>query len=236
MPQPTQVIDPDERLQIKDTTIYPYRCICFLKISFADGYSAPGTGWLASSNTVITAGHCVFDPEHGGRAEKVEVIPGASGRIPAPYGVCFSSDFDWDKRWEEDGSNPDSLRRHDHDYGAIFLPGKFPFQKNLGCFGFWSLENSELLSKIVCICGYPSDKDEKTQWYHQSLLSKVEGTRLHYQIDTYRGQSGSPVWCVSEQKPYAIGIHNGGSLSVNYATRINDDVFKQIKDWIAQRS
>jgi V8-like Glu-specific endopeptidase len=31
-----------------------------------------------------------------------------------------------------------------------------------------------------------------------------------------------------------VGIHNAGSSIINHATRINDAVFQQIKDWRAE--
>jgi V8-like Glu-specific endopeptidase len=70
------VIGRDDRVQITNTTAYPWRTICSLIITARDGSRWIGTGWLVGPRTVITAGHCVYMHKRGGWARSIEVIPG----------------------------------------------------------------------------------------------------------------------------------------------------------------
>ena len=69
------IIGTDNRVRINPTTSYPWRAICALKITAANGTKWIGTGWLISPRTVITAGHCVYMHDEGGWAKSIEVIP-----------------------------------------------------------------------------------------------------------------------------------------------------------------
>jgi V8-like Glu-specific endopeptidase len=53
-----------------------------------------------------------------------------------------------------------------------------------------------------------------------------------YDIDTFAGQSGAPVWVRRpDGKRYAVAIHTNGSLSGNSAVRITGQVFQNLKSW-----
>jgi glutamyl endopeptidase len=228
--QPFGIIGSDDRKQVRNTREYPYRCICFLKIKASDGTLWTGTGWLAGPRTIITAGHCVYIHENGGMVEQVEIIPGCDGNDPQtyPYGSYFSRHFASTEMWEKE-------KLHAHDYGAIFLPGDNPLGEKLGYFGYTDRTTEELEKMEVCLSGYPGDKDRGTQWFHSRKLTQVEELSLRYTIDTFEGHSGAPLWRVDEEtNRYVVGIHNAGSSIINHATRINDAVFQQIKDWRAE--
>ena len=76
--------DTDRRKQILETELTPWRMICALEIESQSGAAFVGTGWFAGPRTVITAGHCVFDPvELGGWAKKITVVPGPQRRQEA---------------------------------------------------------------------------------------------------------------------------------------------------------
>jgi len=77
---PENVIPPDDRVRIEDTTVYPYSSICKLIIYAPNGYVYVGTGFLVGSADghgyhVLTAGHCVYGPDMGGWAVAIEVVP-----------------------------------------------------------------------------------------------------------------------------------------------------------------
>src|SRR5262249_45821675 len=66
----------DDRKQVPPPPDFPWRCICALVITAADGPRWVGSGWLAGPRAVVTAGHCVYLHGHGGWARQVEVYPG----------------------------------------------------------------------------------------------------------------------------------------------------------------
>lgn len=71
-------------------------------------------------------------------------------------------------------------------------------------------------------------------WGHADIVRNVEPQRLAYRNDTLGGNSGGPVinWQNGGQL-YVVGIHNYGSSTSNYATRINAAVFDQLNQWRA---
>ncbi len=227
--RPRVVIGEDDRRQIKSTTDYPWRCICSLVITAADGLGTKfqGTGWLAGPSTVITAGHVVFLHDHGGWARSIEVIPGRDGDRH-PHGSQTSTVFRSVTRWTED-------RDRSFDYGAIFLPpagaGQLSFGERLGFFGLARLSADELRQLEINLAGYPTDKAAGTVWWQARRLESVASRTLTYTIDTEGGQSGSPLWRVDGGARQAVGIHVRGHQSGNAAVRINRKVFDNLVRW-----
>ncbi|MBO1920070.1 hypothetical protein J4710_11475 [Staphylococcus xylosus] len=82
------------------------------------------------------------------------------------------------------------------------------------------------LSEPIETAGYPADKGGWTLYKGNSLL-KITNFNVYYDIDTYGGQSGSPVW---NRDKKIIGVHTYGSSPLNFATKINDTNLKLIKN------
>jgi glutamyl endopeptidase len=222
------VIGKDDRVKINNTTAYPWRTICSLRITAADNTSWIGTGWLVGPRTVITAGHCVYMHSHGGWAKKIEVIPGRNGST-MPYGSCTATHFRSVKGW----TNKKNIT---HDYGAIILPSNCRYGDRVGYFGYANLSFFSLLGLKVNLAGYPGDKPTGTIWFDARQITLVLARRLVYNIDTAGGQSGSPVWRLKDGKRHVVGIHTNGASTGNSATRITKPVFDNIKKWKAMGS
>ncbi len=216
------VIGTDDRIRIRQTTGFPFRCIASLRIEAADGTFWSGTGWFASDWLVMTAGHCVYLPENGGWVRAIEVIPGCDGAL-RPFGAAIATRFSSVAGWVRGAEQA-------QDYGAIFLP----LNAGLGVqghLGFANLEASQLENLPVTVCGYPSDKPADTLWSHSQRIDQIGARTLGYGVDTAGGQSGAPVWSVVNGQPYVVGIHTTGHARGNGATRIIRPVFDMIMDW-----
>jgi glutamyl endopeptidase len=220
------VIGADDRVRIHNTTAYPWRCICSLKITARDGSLWIGTGWLVGPRTVMTAGHCVYMHSRGGWARRIEVIPGRNGS-QRPFDSAVATSFRSVTGWTQ-------KKKRSHDYGAIILPASQPYGRRLGYFGYANLSYFSLLNLKVNLAGYPGDKPAGTLWWHARRISWVTARTLVYNIDTAGGQSGSPVWRLRNGKRHVVGIHTNGSTSGNSATRIVKPVFDNIKKWKAE--
>jgi V8-like Glu-specific endopeptidase len=219
------VIGHDDRLEVTDTRDYPYRCICFLYVTDADGGHWTGTGWLCGPRTLLTAGHVVFVHERGGWARQVEVIPGRQGDL-WPFGSCLAATL-----WAAEGW---IVRRDARcDYGAITLPADRPYGDELGWFGYGVRPDAALRQAQLTVCGYPEDKPAGTQWRHANTLAALDDQWLTYTMDTAGGQSGAPVWLEEKGMPYGVGIHAYGAGTGNSATRINRAVLADIERWQA---
>jgi V8-like Glu-specific endopeptidase len=217
------VIGADDRVRINNTTAFPWCCICSLNITAADGSTWNGTGWLVAPRTVITAGHCVWMHNQGGRVASIRVMPGRNGSaMETPFKSCLATHVRTTVKWIEDKDS-------DRDYGCILLPKSFMDYSSLGAFGYASL--SDLEGMIVNLSGYPGDKPTGTQWFHSRTIKSAESSRFYYDIDTAGGQSGAPVWRFKDGKRHAVGIHTNGSSTGNSAVRITSAVFDNIKTW-----
>ncbi len=217
------VIGRDDRIRMNNTTAFPWRCICSLSITAADGSKWIGTGFLVGPRLVVTAGHVVYMHNRGGWAKSIEVIPGRNGSR-RPYGSCKSSFYYSVKGWTQ-------KRKREYDYAAIVLPSDCKFGNQLGYFGYGYYSKNTLKGRAVNLSGYPGDKTPGTQWWHARKLTDVNSKTLVYNIDTAGGQSGAPVWQYKNGQRYAVGIHTNGHSSGNSATRITKEVFNNIKTW-----
>lgn len=227
--------DVDRRKQILETEVTPWRMICSLDITSQSGLPYVGTGWFAGPRTIITAGHCVFDPvEFGGWASEISVTPGRNGDATPPFGGRTSSRFSTTDRWLE-AQDPD------FDYAAIHLDDDLGAE--LGHFGIGVLTDAELQNRMVNISGYPFSPGEgKSQYFHANRIKAVTARRVFYDIDTLGGQSGAPVWAYLDgsDDPVVVGIHAYGvggvpaglNVVANSGPRILPEVLDVIREWI----
>ena len=219
--EPESVCGADNRVRISPASSYPWRAICKLIITRADGRQSGCTGWFIGPRTVMTAGHCVFSHAAGGWARRIEVIPGmdASSR---PYGSQIGTSFRSVTGWTQD-------RKVEYDYGAVILPNN-DLGNRVGWFGFTSLSDSSLNNLLVNNSGYAGDKPFGTQWFNAGRITNISDRRLFYMIDTFGGHSGSPVWRYQNGNRHAVGIHNYGGCP-NKASRITRPVYDRMLEW-----
>lgn len=221
------VIEQDDRVEITNTAAYPWRAIASLRITAPDGSGFIGTGWMVSPRLMLTAGHCIFMHDEGGWATQIEVIPGRRG-TEQPFGSCIATDFRSVTGWTQS-------RDSQFDYGAILLPADCRFGDQVGWFGYEIRSDENLQDVKVNISGYPGDKPSGTQWFHSNAITGVAERVLTYQIDTFGGQSGAPVWVfIKDRGRFGVGVHVNGSLAGNSATRITADVAANIAAWAAE--
>lgn len=217
------IIGKDDRTQVENTTQYPYSAIAHIESDIGGC-----TGWLVDDDLLITAGHCVYDPQSQEWASWATIYPGRHGN-QLPYGSAKAIEFYTVSGWANDG-NPD------YDYGAIRIDR--PLGQATGWFGFrW--QKASLDGTEENISGYPGDKEYGTQWEHRDQIRKSTLHKLHYANDTFSGQSGSPVYIENDSHcgPCSIAVHTNGVYGdsiYNRGTRINEQVFNNFLLWIAQ--
>jgi V8-like Glu-specific endopeptidase len=215
----------ETRQRVSDTTQFPWRCLCRLDIQAVDGSLWLGTGWFASPTVVVTAGHCVYLKDAGGWASRITVSP-AYNEGPSQFGSVDADNFHTTDLYVQ-GQKDDPIT-HVNDYAAIILPQAF----SLGFFGYGVFSDDELSGAQVNVYGYPQDKNEGSGlWGDTRNLYKLNDKQVFYQLATYGGQSGCPVFIKQGDDRTAVGIHNYGGDPANFATRITDDVFNDIEAW-----
>lgn len=229
------VLGEDDRTRILETEADPWRMICALRIRTQFGMFI-GSGWFVGPKTIITAGHCVHDSSQmGGWAARVDVSPGRDD-AEFPFGTVSSARFSTLDRWIES-------RDPDFDIGCIHLDE--PLGDTVGWFSVATIPAEELSGFQVNISGYPGDRGGgREQWFHSNRVLRVTARRIFYDVDTFGGQSGSPVWIYQESGggPVVIGIHAYGvggtpsdfGITANSSPRIIREVLDQIEQWRAE--
>ncbi|MER9067726.1 serine protease [Mesorhizobium sp. M0902] len=222
------ILGSDDRVRVTNNQLYPWRCICSLLITANTGAQYVGTGWLVGPRLLLTAGHCVYMSDEGGWVSQIEVAPGrdADNR---PFGTVVATDMRSVTGWTRDGNS-------DFDYGAIILPADKRLGDQLGWFGYANRPDDYLRNVTLNLSGYPGDGGpahvDGTQWFHSRTVKDVFEKQLTYEIDTYGGQSGSPVWeMTSEGYRYGVAIHTFGTSVNNGGTRITGEVHQNILNW-----
>ena len=219
---------PDDRVQITNTAIYPWRAHASLLITAADNSLWIGTGWFIGPHTLATAGHVVYITNSGvpgrdGWVKSINVMPGRNG-ASLPYGSVTSTSFRSVTGWAQSADQ-------NYDYGAIIIPTDLG--NTVGWFGLGVWSDSDLLAVTGNISGYPGDKPVGTQWYDARQIASVDARKVYYDIDTAGGQSGSAVYRFADSGRYGIAVHAYGGATTNSGTRMVLPVFNNFVAWKA---
>ena len=198
------------RYAITDSTVNPYYAICYIAVSFPTGGSGYATGFLINNNTVVTAGHALYQPSLGEWASSVTVYPGKNGSL-TPYGSVNKSSMWVGGSWY---TNADPTG----DFGVIRLSSNAGVPAH-----FWMAERSDtqLSNLSVKMTGYPSDKSGNTYTMWESTGNVYGTTTYLFYCDAYGtyGISGSPV---CDTSGWVVGIATGnapGSPATGGSTR-----------------
>jgi subtilisin family serine protease/V8-like Glu-specific endopeptidase len=213
----------DDRIRLAKSDSYPFRCVCLLFITAADGTRSLGTGWLAGPRTVITAGHLVYLPEAGGPVQQAEVIIPGDRDMPIRM---ITDQMEWVHN-----------KRPGGDYGALFLPS--PVGDQVGYLVCGALEDAELLYQRVNVVGHrhtgksPTDLGTLgTLWQQVCLLKAVMGEELVFDAADLDFMSGAPVIHQQGEDHVVVGMLASRSPARSTALRIGDHVLNHIRDWI----
>ncbi|HXD34912.1 MAG TPA: trypsin-like serine protease [Pyrinomonadaceae bacterium] len=224
-----------DRVRVQDVSQSPFRKVCDLLITAGDGSLHSGTAWFVSPRMLVTAGHCiaVFQPGTAthGMVNKILVMAARNGETNAANSL-----FGWIEVPQENLRVHDRWRLNgdlDFDYGAIILPPNFPLGAKVGVFGFAHFPDQSLNGARATLTGYPDNVPEGTQWFESNPIRSVTPNHIFYDIFTFGGQSGSPVFFANNTQQIACAIHNFGDVPFNRGVRINQSVSDQLQVWQA---
>ena len=198
---PEKILGTDDRQLVTDTTSELNRKI--VRITF-ENYNEKGiwssfigSGVMIGDDTVLTAGHVIYNIEHGQYSQNINVIPAATWNgysFTAPYGESSATETEALQAYKEGDRSK--------DVGVIKL--KRPLGKQTGYLSFVSGISGNQRIKTI---GFPGDK--RGMYLAEGTVLSTDGNSyVKYNLDTYGGQSGSPILNESNQ---IIAVHFGGS-------------------------
>ncbi|WP_306534554.1 serine protease [Geobacter sp.] len=194
----------DDRTEVQDTKIAPYRWICSVTYE-KDGQTLDGgSGLLISNRHVLTAAHVITEAGSGPSAPSLYVYPGRhyGGE---PFGKFLAAK-----------TRVPNFRM---DFGLITL--NRPVDPGLLWWGhpstnteWWSeavIPFQELRQREfpVITAGYPGAKDAYRRRMYEArgvTVSATFGAAFRHTADTTQGQSGSPIWTERGGRRILIGI------------------------------
>ncbi len=207
----------DDR-ELAPTRQAPFNMICLLLVNVPGFGIFKASGFFIAPRVVITAGHCIHT--RGVWSSEIEVIPGAEGN-DAPYGSQTSSELRSVEGWVNDKN------RH-YDYGAILLPDDTLYNHLGAKFNYNTISNNENYFNS----GYPLDT-MRIQKYAQGNIDSVDEYLIYYNIDTYSGNSGSPIYTETEHGYAVVGVHTYGQCP-NHAVKVQSKVVGNWDNWIEE--
>lgn len=222
-----EVIGPDTRKLIRDTTKIPFRFICHM----SDGC----TGTLVKPNKVLTVAHCVYSRGTKKATWKGDwVTPGRNGKGSAkrnqPYGRAKVVRADFPAAYRTAKTYNDAWP---HDYAVLTLDRALRVPG-----GSWSrlrvIAPKTLLKVKVNTAGYPGTA-QRQYWTYNRIVN-ISGARMRHVLDTKPGQSGSPIWLRWQNTRSIVGLHKAGftgSPQQNRGVIFTPGNLANINRWIA---
>ncbi len=203
------IIGFDDRLPVGnfvDTFYYPWSAIVSITATFPNGQRYIGSGAMIGPNDVLTAGHVLYLPQAGGYATSVTVIPGRYGWYE-PHGRFAAKSIQVDPTFV--GETAFTAVAYNHDYGIITLGSNAGYATGWLERGY--ITNPALLvGRVVESAGYPGDAgwDGLYLAYTAGTVDHATFTQMQFvdDLDTWPGQSGSPVVITDDDVTYIIGV------------------------------
>ncbi len=187
---PRKVIGRDERRPVEDTSKAPYSGICRLTINFSNGDVYSGTGFFLTPDTVLTAGHCVYDNTNNlGWARSITVVPGnadPSKEENQYHSASLKAPMDWVTNRQGDT---------DYDLGLIKL--NRPVDDSVAMLKLRTLDHANF-APVYELPGYPYTPNlelgQEPMMTARGSATALAGRRtLLHTIDSSSGQSGAPI-------------------------------------------
>lgn len=178
---------------------------------------AYGSAVLYKQRYLLTAAHNIYDPFYNG-IDRVEVRCGQEDvrDMPAQQTVdsehlATSRNYNWKP------FNGDEFQR---DFGVIKLEnpitGKMPYQL---------AEAFPAIGTPILLAGYPGGENSATELFiGKGATRPGYGKILKYNLRTFTGNSGGPVWNISGEIPELAAIHVSQSAGRGIDTQFAEEI------------
>lgn len=178
-----QIFGADDRSPVADTTKYPYSAVGRV-VSRYGSTTVSATGTVIANNAVLTAAHVVFDKTLGW-PDSVVFVPGQNGSTQ-PFGQANVTHWNVPKEYTNGTDTSRDIAVLTLDHAVAGQTGKLSIDV---------VTATALAGQTLSSAGYPTDLGTSgTMYLAPGPAITVSGGTLLEEIDTERGQSGSPVW------------------------------------------
>lgn len=221
--------DRDRRERVQNTLDWPYRAHGSLILYFGNTQYG-GSGVLVGPRHVLTCGHNVYNPANKTWVKRISFYP-ALNDVTAAYDMSDVISIYTFKGWVE-GANAETEL-------ALLILAK-PLGHVVGYHGMACFDDALLKRETVDItgypglAGYPAVAVNGQMWTTSGRLKTVESEKFTYDLDTSAGQSGGAITVFKEGDPYVVGVHIGGSQTINVGVRLSLTKWKWLVDRIAE--
>lgn len=188
-PSSRVILPKNDRVQITNTTSGHYQSIAFVDI----GGTSIASGVVVGKNTVLTNKH-VVDATNGD-ASVLKFSPAANGDGQYPAGTFTATDYKVAPGGEDLAVVTVGKNSNGQSIGDAVLPATIADTSSIS-------EGDD-----ITVTGYPGDKPIATLWESKGNVLSASGSDLTYDLSTYGGNSGSPIFNGNRQ---VIGLHYGG--------------------------
>ncbi len=226
---------------IEKTEIEPFNKICYLYIHrdrmLQKDSWFQSTGFFINDSIILTAAHNVHSPVYN-KVDMIRIYP-AKYYNKLPYD---SINIDLRGRTNLVIETPPGYsfikRKHTKikwDFGIIRLRD-IPAQKmeKLSNEQVFNFDKGFVLSMgdTLHVAGFPADDDfgyrGEFMTYQTDTCRGIVTKKLKHKLDTYTGNSGSPVWVNQDNKRIIVGVHTFNSA----ATLLDNENLELLLYWI----
>ncbi len=199
------IIGSDDRVLVQAATdASPLSAYAQVLSLFPDGTLSQGTATMISPYDLLTSAHDLYDKDHGGWAEKVQIVPGRMGDV-FPFGFHEATQLATPNLWREASASDNELSMS--DYGLITVSSAIGYATGWIDTGYFN-DLTETTGKSLLSIGYPTDNGGELLYSGSGTVDRVEGEVFYFEddLDVILGQGGSPLIVDNQNSDLIVGL------------------------------